>query len=200
MRSCWESGAAWNTMPYPAPGLGKLWAAHVHKEEGWLMEFLHKAKLPSRWMNTAPTQRRRLHTTTSIRAGSSLRMCICEYSRHCLCVRVCVRLRVPWKWELLLEGWVESWRNWLGASADRQSGYGMSSAGCLRKTAPSSPGDSSLPPTLRTLPRRWAVGHVFWNLSLYWSHFDSPEGPVALKFKLPSPSPYTQLRNRPNWD
>lgn len=144
MRSCWESGAAWNTMPYPAPGLGKLWAAHVHKEEGWLMEFLHKAKLPLRWMNTAPTQRRRSRTTTSIRAGSSLRMCICEYSWRGLCVCLPVRLQKcasELRW--LLEEWVEDWKNWLVTLANRQNGYQISSTACLRNTAPSSPGDNS---------------------------------------------------------
>lgn len=44
-------------------------------------------------------------------------------------------------------------------------------------------------------PPRWDS-----SLSLHWCGFHSPEGPIAVRFKLPSPSAYTQLRNRPNWD
>lgn len=136
-------------------------------------------------MSTAPTQRRRSRTTTSTRAGSSLRTCTCEYC--CLapaCLRVGPRVRCR-------QGWLGSGT---AGPCPQPAGWGIPPAACR----------GALPGRLPGSGRGWgalapAVAGQAPSLELV-TLLILPEGPIALKFKLPSPSPYTQLRNRPNWD
>lgn len=90
----------------------------------------------------------------------------------------CVYLLCAWVRGLLLNEGAENWEIWLGSHGSSSAkGFIRFLSRCAR--APSPPGGGSVPPP-GTRP-------MFSSLSLHWPRFNSPQGPIALRFKLLSP-------------